>query len=138
MSAYKPFELTKLPPELTYVWLRLLSLVCISWSSSFLVCVVEPTTASWLPDPLNPWHGRLFSIWLRKFEKFCIVTIRVWSKARNSLRLLGFFFFFLLLCYFYSNILHVQHFTRAFETPLIRSWTFWLCSSRELFIRRML
>lgn len=43
-------------------------------SLSWLVWgVVDPTTACWLFVLLNPWHGRLFWIWLRKFEKFCII-----------------------------------------------------------------
>lgn len=35
------------------------------------VAVDEPMQLSLL----NPWHGRLFSMWLRKFEKFCMIHV---------------------------------------------------------------
>lgn len=93
--AYKPFEFVKLLLELAYVrllspvWMLLLSHalmlpptlspppppssppLCWCWWWCF---VVEPTKVCWLLFVLlNPWHGRLFSIWFRKFEKFCII-----------------------------------------------------------------
>lgn len=71
---YEPFEFAKLLLELAYVLLRLLSLVWIS-AVAVVTCDVEPTLSIWLPPPLNPWQSRLFSIWFKRFEKFCIFIL---------------------------------------------------------------
>lgn len=75
LNSYEPFEFAKLLLELAYVLLRLLSLVWILAATAVAVvtCDVEPTLSIWLPSPLNPWQSRLFSIWFKRFEKFCIL-----------------------------------------------------------------